>query len=85
MVRERRIHTIPVGLTERAHGVNGPYGVGVLWYSLLGLGLLTGSGRLGNLRLTRVHTTMGRPWQSSITAGGTLTSNTLTRGLTGGL
>ena len=79
VIWEGGIHTVPVGLAQGTQGVGGVYGVGMLRDSLLGLGLLTGTGHLGRLRFPRVHTTVGTPWQSTIAARGTLTSHTLTR------
>ena len=79
MIWEGGIHTVPVGLAQDTQSVRGVYGVGMLRDSLLGLGLLTGTGHLGGLGFQRVHATVGTPWQSTIAAWGTLTSNTLTR------
>ena len=44
---------------------------------LLGLGLLLGSGLLGRLRLSAVHTTVRTPRQSTITTWSALTSHPL--------
>jgi len=58
--------------------------VRVLRLNLLGLGLLLGADRLGGPRLPTVHTAVGGTQQSTITAGGTLTSHPLAGGLAGG-
>ena len=65
-------------------GVRFPNAVRVLRLDLLGLGLLADTGGLGLLGLPRMHTTVTRTRQSTITAGGTLTSHTLTGRLAGG-
>ena len=62
-----------------------PNGVRMLRDCLTGLGILAGTGGLGRPRLPTVHTTVGGTWYSTITARGTLTSNTLARLLAGGL
>jgi hypothetical protein len=64
-------------------GVTLPNAVRMLRLDLLGLGLLLGADRLGGPRLPTVHTAVGGTQQSTITAGGTLTSHTLTGLLTG--
>jgi len=70
-----------VGLAEGTLGVRFPNDVRVLRLDLLGLGLLADTGGLGLLGTPRVHTTVTRTRQSSITARRTLTSNTLARRL----
>jgi hypothetical protein len=62
-----------------------PNGVRVLRDCLTGLGILAGTGGLGRLGLPTVHTTVRSTWYSTITARGTLTSNTLAGNLTRGL
>ena len=74
-----------MGLAEGTMGVRFPNAVRVLRLDLLGLGLLADTGGLGLLGLPRMHTTVTRTRQSTITAGGTLTSHTLTGRLAGGL
>jgi len=73
-----------VGLAEGTLGVRFPNDVRVLRLDLLGLGLLADTGGLGLLGTPRVHTTMARTRQSSITARRPLTSNTLAGLLAGG-
>ena len=85
MIGQCGIHTVPVGLTEGTLRVRLPNGVRMLRDCLTGLGILAGTGGLGRPRLPTVHTTVGGTWYSTITARGTLTSNTLARLLAGGL
>jgi hypothetical protein len=78
VIGEGGVHTVPVGLAEGAVGVRLPNGVRVLGDSLLGLGLFAGAWDLGGFGLSRVHTTVGRTHQSTITARRTLTCHPLT-------
>jgi hypothetical protein len=65
-------------------GVRGVYGVRMLRDGLLGLRLFLGTTGLGLLGLSTVHTTVGTPRQSTITARRTLPCNTLAGILTTG-
>ena len=84
MIGEGRVHTVSVGLAEKAVRIVVAYGVGVLRDCLTGLGLLAGAGGFGRLGLSTVHTTVGGTRYSTITARRTPPSNTLAGSLTGG-
>ena len=60
-------------------GVTLPNAVRMLRLDLLGLGLFANTGGLGLLGTPRVHTTVTRTHESTITARCPLTSHTLTR------
>ena len=70
-----------MGLAKGTGWIGAVYRMTMLGDCLLGLGLLLGSGLLGRLRLSAVHTTVRTPRQSTITTRGPLTSHTLARRL----
>ena len=84
MVREGGIHAVSMGITEGTGGARLPNGVRVLRDSLLGLGLLLGTGGFGLFGLPRVHATVWGTREGSITTGRTFAGHTLTRLLLSG-
>lgn len=81
MIGEGRVHTVTVCLAQGTVRIVVTYGVGVFRDGLLGFGLFAGAGHLGRLGLPRMHATVGGSHESTIAAGSTLTSHTLTWGL----
>ena len=68
-----------MSLTEGTVGVTLPNAVRMLRLDLLGLGLFANTGGLGLLGTPRVHTTVTRTHESTITARCTFARNTLAR------
>jgi len=85
VIGEGGIHTVPVGLAKGTVRIVVAYGVAMLRDNLLGLGLLAGTGGLGLLGLTRMHTTVGGTHESTIAAWCPLPCDPLAGGLFTGL
>jgi len=81
MIGEGRVHTVSVGLAEKAVRIVVAYGVGVLRDGLLGFGLFAGARNFGGLGFPRMHATVLATSESTIATRSTLPRNTLAWGL----